>query len=95
MAVRSECAKCGLVFTSVAAFDAHRTGSYSEPIYQRTPAGKQSRKIIGRIPSTRRCMTMTEIQALGMTQDKRGWWTLPKRGTMPLAQEQKEVETAR
>jgi hypothetical protein len=62
----------------VAAFDAHRIGSYGEPIYKPTGSGK-SRKITGYTPHTRRCMTLVEIQASGMAQNDKGWWTLPKR----------------
>ncbi len=90
MATRSHCRACGLTFHSVTAFDAHRTGSYGEPIYQLSSTGK-SRKVVGHTPATRRCMTVAEIQALGMTQNAKGWWMLPASTQTPwgkIAQEQ-------
>jgi hypothetical protein len=90
MATRSLCRACGLTFASVAAFDAHRTGSYGEPIHKLSSTGK-SRKTIGYTPHTRRCMTVAEIQALGMTQDNKGWWTLPKRKSVMQEEELEEA----
>ncbi len=94
MATRSLCRGCGLTFTSVAAFDAHRTGSYGEPIYKSSRTGK-SRRVGGHTPPTRRCMTLTELLALGMTQNARGWWMLPAPAHAPWtkpAQEQEREE---
>jgi hypothetical protein len=85
MATRSYCSACGLTFHSVSAFDAHRTGSYGEPIYQGSRTGK-SRKVSGHTPPTRRCMTLPEIQALGMTQNAKGWWMLPASTQAPWTQ---------
>ena len=94
MATRSYCSACGLTFHSVSAFDAHRTGSYGEPIYQGSRTGK-SRKVIGHTPPTRRCLTVTEISDLGMTQNDKGWWMLPASTKTPwikTAQEDEAVE---
>jgi hypothetical protein len=91
MATRSLCSACGLTFASVAAFDAHRTGSYGEPIYKPTGSGK-SRKISGYTPHTRRCMTVAEIQASGMARNEKGWWTLPK--TVESLSHEEELEEA-
>lgn len=92
MATRSQCGACRLTFVSVAAFDAHRTGSYGEPIYQETRTGK-SHKFIGYTPQTRQCLTLAEIQAKGMTQNEKGWWMLPKNEALP-AEEMNEKEEA-
>ncbi|HXR65851.1 MAG TPA: hypothetical protein VN729_08005 [Ktedonobacteraceae bacterium] len=32
---------------------------------------------------TRRCLTISEMQAQGMTQEARGWWMLPEASTGP------------
>jgi hypothetical protein len=85
MATTSHCKNCGLTFTSVAAFDAHRTGSYGEPIYQVSRTGR-SRWVIGHTPPTRRCLTVAEIQAQGMTQNAKGWWMLPAPTKAPWTQ---------
>ena len=82
MATKSLCRACGLTFASVAAFDAHRTGSYGEPIYRQAWSSKRG-KVIGYTPQTRRCMTLTEIQALGMTSNDKGWWMLPREEPAP------------
>lgn len=86
------CRGCGLTFGTLKSFDTHRTGSYGEPIYKPSSTGK-SRQVIGHTPPTRRCLTLPEIQALGMTQDTKGWWTLPKQ-TASAAQEEEELEEA-
>ena len=91
MATRSQCGACGLTCSSVAAFDAHRTGSYGEPIYKPSSTGK-SRKVIGHTPPTRRCMTVAEIQALGMTQNAKGWWMLPASTQTPWVKTAQEEE---
>ncbi len=91
MATRSRCRACGLTFASVAAFDAHRTGSFGEPIHKLSSTGK-SRKVIGYRRHTRRCMTLAEIQALGMTPNAKGWWMLPASGKAPWAKTAQEKE---
>lgn len=86
------CRGCGLTFGTLKSFETHRTGSYGEPIYKASSTGK-SRQVIGHTPPTRRCMTLPEIQAVGMTQDAKGWWALPKQ-TASAAHEEDEVEEA-
>jgi hypothetical protein len=49
MPTKSLCRNCGLTFASVAAFDAHRTDSFDEPIYKTSSTGK-SQHVIGRTP---------------------------------------------
>ena len=71
------CRGCGLTFGTLQAFETHRVGSFGEPIYQVSRTGK-SRQVVGYTPSTRRCLTLVELQAVGMTQDSKGWWRLPK-----------------
>ncbi len=72
-AIKSVCRACNQTFVSVRAFDFHRTGSYGEPIY-----GK-SGQIVGYTPHQRRCLTVEEMVALGMTQNVKGWWQMPAR----------------
>jgi hypothetical protein len=75
--MKSICAGCKLIFTGVSAFDKHRVGEYSGPIFEINPEGQQTRRIIGRTPNLRHCLTVPEIQALGMIQNDRGWWGEP------------------
>jgi hypothetical protein len=83
------CRACGRTFGNLKSFATHRTGSFGEPIYQRSSTGK-SRRVIGHTPQTRRCMSLAEIQALGMTQNAKGWWSLPKQAAS-AGQEDEEV----
>lgn len=46
---------------------------------------------------TRHCLTTKEMTAMGMTQDDKGWWTLPLRVPViagMLTQEEDAVEEA-
>jgi hypothetical protein len=86
------CRGCGLTFGTLKAFDAHRTGPYGEPIYKPSRTRK-SRQVIGHTAPTRRCMTVPEIQALGMTQDRKGWWMLPVPQTKPHGGTEKSLST--
>ena len=61
--------------------DFHRVGSYGEPIY----AGK-SRRVVGYTPHQRHCLTIKEMQALGMTQNDKGWRQMP--GTQHMGAEE-------
>ena len=83
------CRAYGLTLGNLKAFDTHRTGSFGEAIYKLSRTGK-SRQVIGYTRQTRRCMTLQELMALGMTQDHKGWWTLPKQ-TASTAQEDEAV----
>jgi hypothetical protein len=58
----------------VKAFDFHRTGSYGEAIYD-----GNSHRVIGYTPHQRRCLTVEEMVALGMTPNAKGWWQMPVR----------------
>ncbi len=91
MATTSLCRNCGLTLSSVAAFDAHRTGSYGEPIYRQSRTGK-SRYVVGHTAHSRRCLTVAEIQAVGMTQNAKGWWMLPAPANAPWATTTPEEE---
>jgi len=75
-ATKSTCGGCGEVFVSVAAFEAHRVGTYGEPIYQMSRTG-HSRSVVGHTPSSRRCLTQYEIHALSLMQNAKGWWMFP------------------
>lgn len=72
MVVTSLCRACNTTFTSVKAFDLHRVASYGKAVY----AGK-SHRVVGYTPHQRRCLTIEEMQALGMTQHEKGWWQMP------------------
>jgi hypothetical protein len=75
-ATKSTCGGCGEIFASVATFDAHRVGSFGEPIYQTSRTGR-SRSVVGHTPRSRRCLTCQEMHGLGMVQNEKGWWMLP------------------
>ena len=62
MPTKSTCGGCRLVFASLGAFDAHRVGSFGEPMYQVSRSGL-SQHVIGHAPSSRRCLTVREIEA--------------------------------
>lgn len=57
---RNECAACGVLFNSSAAFDKHRVGYFHEPSK--------------RIPFPRRCMAEVEMRAAGMSINNDGFW---------------------
>jgi hypothetical protein len=78
---KNRCRACGLTFGNLKSFDAHRTGSFGEPIYKPSRTGK-SRQVSGHTPPTRRCLTPAELQALGMILNGKGWWTLPSAPTV-------------
>lgn len=70
---KSQCAACGEMFTCLSAFDMHRVGSYSQPIYAPSRSGK-SQRVAGRTRSSRRCLTEREMLAKGMVKNDKGWW---------------------
>ena len=70
---KSECAACGETFTCLSAFDMHRVGSYSQPIFAQSRSGK-SQRVIGRTPNQRRCLTEQEMLAKGMVKNGKGRW---------------------
>jgi hypothetical protein len=66
---RAECRACGKFFSSVSAFDMHRTGSYGNPIYG------NNKRVIGYTESQRRCMTEQEMLDKKMIKNDKGIWT--------------------
>lgn len=70
----SHCRSCNTTFVSLTSFDMHRAGDYEKPIYEVKPNGTTTKKIVGRAPCTRRCMTEQEMRDAGMKQDERGRW---------------------
>ena len=60
---RCRCATCGEYFNSTFAFDRHRVGGYQT-------ATK---------PSTRRCLTVAEMAAKGMSVNPAGFWVTETR----------------
>lgn len=73
MATRSTCAGCGLVFSSVSAFDRHRSGSYGVPIVQ-------NGQVVGYTPEMRVCIVEEALRKKGMTQNAKGIWSMPSNG---------------
>ena len=73
MAGKNKCGGCGETFGSLGAFDMHRVGSYGGPIYKKSSTGK-SDIVVGHTKPDRRCLTIAEIEALGMTKNAKGWW---------------------
>ena len=73
MAGKNKCGGCGEIFGSLGAFDMHRVGSYGGPIYKKSSTGK-SEHVVGHTKSDRHCLTVIEIEALGMTKNAKGWW---------------------
>ncbi|WP_233867197.1 hypothetical protein [Paraburkholderia adhaesiva] len=65
---RNQCPTCGAFFNSTYAFDAHRTGPFG---------GAQGE------PSRRRCLTVDEMRAKGMTLNQAGFWMTARRGLGP------------
>lgn len=57
---RCEACRCG--FSSITSFDMHRVGEFASA----ASAGR---------PSTRRCLSVAEMRAKGMTLTRRGWTT--------------------
>jgi hypothetical protein len=66
--MKSICGACNKVFSSVGAFDMHRTGTYGEPIYEKG-------RFVGYTPCARYCMSVESMQSKGMIQNEKGWWT--------------------
>jgi hypothetical protein len=60
----NQCAGCGKLFKSNAAFDKHRTGLYSDSV--------NADGIV--TPANRRCMTTEEMLEIGMAENARGYW---------------------
>jgi hypothetical protein len=93
------CGGCTLIFGSLTAFDKHRVGGYKGFIYELAETGLPTGKILGERPSTRRCLTVEEIQALGMVQNDRGWWieelTEAKREQLERLKQKKVAEIER
>jgi len=69
---KSLCNACGELFKSVTGFDKHRVGSFGEGIYK--PGDLVRKNPIGQTKPTRRCMTLSEMRAAGMSKNKQGLW---------------------
>jgi hypothetical protein len=54
----NQCPGCGELFNSTYSFDLHRFGEHG--VY------------VGEV--RRRCLTVAEMEAKGMTKNKNGWW---------------------
>jgi hypothetical protein len=94
MIVKSLCRACDQIFISVKAFDFYRVGSYGEAIYD-----GNAHRVVGYTPRQRRCLTVEEMVALGMTQNAKGWWHMSTRvkvvaGTAPgeMCEEEEEAQ---
>ncbi len=87
---KSLCRACGEMFVGVTAFDAHRVGSFGNPIYKTSRTGKQTKTVIGHTLNTRQCLTVPEILLQGMTRSEKGWWMLP-RAKAPEGEHELEV----
>lgn len=69
---KSTCAACGEVFKSVTGFDKHRIGGWGDAVY--ASKDKHQKNAIGYMPHTRRCMTVEEMLAAGMSKNDKGLW---------------------
>lgn len=90
--MKSECTACGKIFNSVAGFDKHRTGEYGNFTY--APNDRHRQRPVGREPITRRCMTTEEMQAIGMSQNGKGWWIASEYNPSAHQDKEDEVEAA-
>ena len=70
---KSLCRGCGETFKSGSGFDLHRVGGFGDPIYATTSTGNRG-KITGYTPVTRRCLTVEEMLAKGLTRNEKVWW---------------------
>lgn len=68
---RNQCAECGLLFNSTAAFDKHRVGSFG------TGAG---------LPAARRCLSQADMQGIGMALNQAGFWVTERQSEVFLAE---------
>lgn len=83
---KNVCSGCNRTFGSLSAFDEHRVGSFSEPIYKRSSTGK-SLRIAGYTSCQRRCLTQAELEKIGMIQNAKGCWVMPNSLTINDAEE--------
>lgn len=60
-------------FTCLSVFEMHRTGSFGDPIYEASRTDK-SRRMVGHMATTRRCLHAQEMLARGMARNDKGWW---------------------
>ncbi len=88
---KSLCRACGETFVGVMAFDAHRVGSFGNPIYKTSRTGKQTKTVIDHTPNRRRCLTVPEMLAQGMIRNDKGWWMLQVAKPAPEAYELEEA----
>jgi hypothetical protein len=71
----NSCDACGEDFGSVAAFDKHRVGSHAYCHDETRTDG-------------RRCLSVSEIEAIGLVRNSRGRWSLPS--SLAFAQAQRQ-----
>jgi hypothetical protein len=69
---KSLCNACGETFKSVTGFDKHRVGSFGEGIYKHGDTVRKNP--IRQTTSTRRCMTVSEMLAAGISRNAQGLW---------------------
>lgn len=74
MAGKNFCNNCKQTFGSLGAFDMHRVGSYGNAVYAEKDVKRKNPTHY--TPSSRLCITLDEIQAVGMMQNERGWWII-------------------
>jgi hypothetical protein len=65
---RSQCASCSEVFFSISGFNMHRAGGYGDAVYD-------GKKVIGHTKPDRRCLSIVEMQSLGMVKTDKDIWT--------------------
>lgn len=83
----SGCRECRKTFTSISAFDMHRTGSYGNPIYD------DKRQVIGYAKHERRCCTEQEMLDKEMLKNKNGYWTTGEFDASVFKNKESEVES--
>lgn len=63
----STCGSCKKIFSSTSLFDAHRIGSFGEPVYDQKDVERDAKKkrVLSYTKSSRRCMTTEELLQAG------------------------------
>ena len=68
---RSQCVGCSEVFFSISGFNMHRIGGYGDAVYD-------GKKVIGHTKPDRRCLSIVEMQSIGMVKTDKDIWTTGK-----------------
>ena len=80
---------CLEYFSGEESFNAHRVGSYGDPIHN------AKGKVIGWTKPERHCRSVAEMESRGMTKNQRGHWTMgEKMGAKLLSHFEKQKEAA-